>query len=63
MSQLGRCSCGQMFVKIITKDAATNNDITVEVCPRWDFHKSLILEKGLDKTVKKDKFGFEILEK
>lgn len=63
MSQLGRCSCGQTFVKIITKDSATNNEVTVEVCPRCDFHKSAVLEKGMEKAVKKDKFGFEILEK
>lgn len=60
MSQLGRCTCGEILSKATGKDN-NGKDIEVQICL-----KCVEGKKGdavLSKTVRRDKYGLEVLEK
>ena len=63
MSQIGRCSCGTTLIKSRAKDTSSGRMIEIEICPRCVTEESRKDIASLEKTVRTDKYGMEVLEK
>lgn len=63
MSQLGKCSCGEMLVKTMGTDKITKKEYEIEICPKCNASNNVLQEQTMQKTIQRDKFGFEKLEK
>lgn len=68
MSQMGRCSCGQMLIQKSFRPKNSSEEIKVDLCPKCDEQNfSGILEKSgpisIRTNVETDRFGLEKLQK
>ena len=63
MSQLGKCSCGEILVKTMGTDKITKKEYEIEICPNCNTPNKMLPEQIMKKTIQRDKFGFEKLEK
>jgi len=63
MSQIGRCSCGTTLIKSRAKEPSSGRMIEVDICPRCIAEQSRKDVASLEKTVRTDKYGMEVLEK
>lgn len=67
MSQIGRCSCGEILAKKSFSTANSSEEMTVEVCPKCDEKKFFSLfgksEQYNNKPREIDRFGLEKLQK
>jgi hypothetical protein len=63
MSQLGKCSCGEILVKTMGTDKITKKEYEIEICPKCNAPNKILQEQTMQKTIQRDKFGFEKLEK
>ena len=57
MSQIGRCSCGEILAKKSFSTANSSEEMTVEVCPKCDekkffslFGKSIVTGKQIGRA-------------
>lgn len=63
MSQLGRCKCGSMFIKANVASKNSLVALEIDVCPVCDVEKMEKTMKPIEKSVPRDRFGLEKLEK